>query len=131
MRKEKTSGETQIILNHVTAAKDEIIEAFENKRGRPTKTNGTRRGPKDTRMMKIQRTVLVTYVTVERHKAIAEVTLSDAFHVWNLPENKDAWNEAAARRDIRRGYKDYTSLYASVKNLAEKDSRKLLRFTAV
>jgi len=82
-------------------------------------------------MMKIQRTALVIYVTIELHKNILDVTLADAYHVWNDPENITAWKEASKRKDLRRGYKDYTTLYSVVKSLAQKHKLNIAKITAV
>jgi len=127
-------NDTEKILTHITDSKDEILNAIRcrpEKIGRPFAQTKAKRGPKDTRMMKIQRTALVVYVTVELHKNILDTTLADAYHVWNDPENVDAWNEAAKRKDVRRGYKDYATLYGVVKALAQKHKLNIAKITAV
>jgi len=126
-------NDTEKILTHITDSKDEILKAIQGNPesiGRPHKTKTTR-GPKETRMMKIQRTALITYIMVEKHKSILDVTLADAYHVWNDAENVDAWNEAAKRKDFRRGYKETSSLYSAVKAIAEKRKLKLSQISDV
>jgi len=133
MTKQTKQNDTERILTHITDSKDEILKAIReqpNNIGRPGK-NTTTRGPKETRLMKIQRTALITYVMIEKHKSILDVTLADAYHVWNDAENVDAWNDAAKRKDLRRGYKDHTSLYSAVKAIAEKRKLKLPQISAV
>jgi len=89
------------------------------------------RGPKETKMMERQRNALIVYVVVELHKNIKDVSRSDAFHVWNLRENVDIWNEAAMRKDERRGYKTFVALYGVVKSLAQKNKLDITKITAV
>lgn len=81
--------------------------------GRPPKTP-QKRGPQNTRMMKVERAAVVAYLEVEQHRFPDSCTPQDAFVVWNRPENKDAFDSAAKRNDRSRGYGDYTALSVAV-----------------
>lgn len=85
--------------------------------GNAKKKPGGKRGPNDTRMMKIQRATVITYLEVACHRHPSEVTDEDVFHCWNNPENKAAWDAAAKRTDGGRGYKSPHSLCLAIRNL--------------
>ena len=98
------------VIKAVKAAKDEIIDEFHQvKPVKPLPPSG-RRGPKNTRMMKVERKILEEYLEIDCHRDVSSCTVADAFHAWNLPENKDDFDRAAKRTDESRGYPDPTAL---------------------
>ena len=115
------------LKEHITAAKDEIIAEIRKdkvERGQPSKNTQTisrRRGPQNTRMMKVERREVVTYLEIDCHRTVDSCTPADCLHVWNLPENKSAFDRASHRSDSARGYADYNALYAGVMHYHEKD----------
>ena len=109
----KRSGVKEVI-EAVNAAKDEIIGEFHKvKPAKPTPMT-TRRGPKNTKMMKVERKILETYLEIDCHRDISSCTPADAHYVWNLPEHKPDFDAAANRTDTRRGYPDPVSLCNAV-----------------
>ena len=99
--------------------KEAIKEAFlsikpvGNKRGRPPKGSASTpktRGPKNTKMMKIERQTLIDYLEVECHRDVMSCTPADAKFVWERKENKQLFEDAAHRTDDQRGYLDFTVL---------------------
>lgn len=107
------------LKNHISAAKDEIIaEIRKDKRGRgrPPKSDKPPqpRGPKNTRMMKVERKEVITYLEIDCHRTVDSCTPADCLHVWNRPENKPSFDYAAKQHDSTRGYADYNALYAGI-----------------
>lgn len=107
------------LKNHISAAKDEIIaEIRKDKRGRgrPPKSDKSpqSRGPKNTRMMKVERKEVITYLEIDCHRTVESCTPADCLHVWNRPENKPSFDYAAKQHDATRGYADYNALYAGI-----------------
>ena len=102
------------------AAKDEIIaEIRKDKRSRGRPKNAASepprsRGPKNTRMMKVERKEVITYLEIECHRTIDSCTPADCLHVWNRTENKESFDRAAKQQDSTRGYSDYNALYAGI-----------------
>ena len=109
----KESGVKEVI-EAVNAAKDEIIGEFHKVKPAKPLPMTNRRGPKNTKMMKIERKILETYLEIDCHRDISSCTPADAHHVWNLPENRDDFNAAASRTDTSRGYPDSVSLSNAV-----------------
>ena len=93
-------------------------------RGRKAVSAPRRRGPKNTRMMKVERLAVETYLEVDCHRTIDTCSQTDAFVVWNRPENKSAFDAAANRNDICRGYSDYKALCTGVLYWHEKRRRR-------
>lgn len=119
IKKETPTEDIGELKDHITAAKEEIIaKCSKDKRGpgRPSKTDKPSqvRGPKNTRMMKVERKEVITYLEIECHRTVDSCTPTDCLHVWNLPENKPSFDYAAKQRDATRGYTDYTALYAGI-----------------
>ena len=83
----KESGVREVI-EAVNAAKDEIIGEFHKVRPAKPLPTSNRRGPKNTKMMKIERKILETYLEIDCHRDISSCTPADAHHVWNLPEKQ-------------------------------------------
>lgn len=81
--------------------------------GRPPKSP-QKRGPQNTRMMKVERAAVVAYLEIEQHRFPDSCTPQDAFIVWNRPENKAIFDAASKRDDKNRGYGDFTSLSIAV-----------------
>ena len=108
------------IKEHITAAKDEIIaEIRKDKRSRGRPKNAASelprsRGPKNTRMMKVERKEVITYLEIECHRTIDSCTLSDCTYVWNRPENKTLFNRAATATDSTRGYPNPAALCSAI-----------------
>lgn len=120
----------KFIAKTVNQAKGEIIDEFhkvKGKSGRPTTKSGTSRGPKNTQMMKIERQAVEEYLEVECHRPIYTCQQGDAYKVWNMPDNKDAFDAAAIRKDSRRGYPDYIALANAVLYWHEKQVLKKQR----
>ena len=86
-------------------------------RGRPAKSPDKApvpRGPKNTRMMKVERKEVECYLEIDCHRTVDSCTPEDCLHVWNLPGNKASFDRAARQNDLTRGYSDYLALYHAV-----------------
>ena len=112
-RRMKESGVREVI-EAVNAAKDEIIGEFHKVKPVKSLPMANRRGPKNTKMMKVERKILETYLEIDCHRDISSCTPADAHHIWNLPENKPDFSAAANRTDASRGYPDPVSLCNAV-----------------
>lgn len=101
------------ITSTITVAKNEIIAEIRSGRGKPGRPSSVahiKRGPKNTRMMKIERKAVEIYLEVDCHRTIDSCTVNDAYTVWHLPENNVTFSAAAKRNDSSRGYPNWESL---------------------
>lgn len=115
---EKLDSRLERIEKNAVSLSPEVYQSLANlmhqrKPGRPPK-NPQKRGPQNTRMMKVERAAVVAYLEVEQHRFPDSCTPQDAMIVWNRPENKAIFDAAAKRNDQYRGYGDFTSLSIAV-----------------
>lgn len=87
-------------------------ETSKRGRGRPVKSDKSPqpRGPKNTRMMKVERKEVITYLEIDCHRTVDSCTLGDCTYVWNRPENKTIFDRAASAADSTRGYPNPAAL---------------------
>ena len=102
----------------IADARDTIIDAVgkhPGKGGRPAARPAVSRGPKNTTLMKRQLAAFRIYIEVELHKTLGEATSGDAFNLWRRDENREFWNKAAKRKDAKRGYSNFNTLFNAFK----------------